>query len=299
MIHKQIYKLKHLSVFLLLAAMSASCLGQPARQAKDLKQVQVASHRGDWRNYADNSIEGVESCIRMGVDIVELDVARTKDGHLILMHDKTVNRTTNGKGKVDSLSLAEIKEMYLRNGLGRVTDFKVPTLEEAMLTAKGRIKVNLDKADEYFDQVYAILLKTGTVEQAIIKSDKPYHKLKALYGDNLDKMVFMPVVNLSDTISLTYLDSLLEKKYPYYELVFKGEDKKLLSHIREKLSGTNSVIWVNSLWDSLCAGYSDDKALSDPNATWGYLIDSLGAGILQTDRPALMIEYLKERGLHD
>lgn len=292
-----IHKLKY--TILLYFLVLVSCLGQPSGQVKDLKQVQVASHRGDWRNYADNSIEGIESCIRMGVDIVEIDVARTKDGHLVLMHDKKVDRTTNGKGRVDSLSLAEIKEMYLRNGLGRVSQFKVPTLEEAMLAAKGRIKVNLDKADEYFDQVYAILLKTGTVEQAIIKSDKPYHKLKALYGENLDKMVFMPVVNLSDTISLTYLDSLLEKKYPYYELVFKGEDKKLLSHIREKLSGTHSVIWINSLWDSLCAGYSDDKALSDPDDTWGYLIDSLGASILQTDRPALMIEYLRERGLHD
>lgn len=266
---------------------------------KDQNSVLVASHRGDWRGYADNSIEGIESCIRMGVDIVEIDVARTKDGHLILMHDKKVDRTTNGKGRVDSLSLAEIREMYLRNGLGRVTDFKVPTLEEAMLAAKGRITVNLDKADEYFDEVYAILLKTGTVEQAIIKSDKPYHKLKALYGENLDKMVFMPVVNLSDSVHVARLDSLLDQKYSYYELVFKGEDKKLLSHIREKLSGTNSVIWINSLWDSLCAGYSDDKALSDPDATWGYLIDSLGAGILQTDRPALMIEYLKERRLHD
>ncbi|WP_145996423.1 glycerophosphodiester phosphodiesterase family protein, partial [Dysgonomonas massiliensis] len=97
------------------------------------RKVFVASHRGDWRNYADNSIEGIESCIQMGVDIVEIDVSRTKDGHLILMHDKTVDRTTNGKGKVEDLTLAEIRELKLRNGLGRPGEFKVPTLEEAML----------------------------------------------------------------------------------------------------------------------------------------------------------------------
>lgn len=296
MIHKDKLKYTILLCFVLLA----SCQGQYTSQGIDKKKVEVAAHRADWRHYADNAVEGIESCIRMGVDMVEIDVARTKDGHLVLMHDRTVNRTTNGKGRVDSLSLAEIRELYLRNGLGRVSGFKVPTLEEAMLAAKGRIKVNLDKADEYFDQVYAILEKTGTVEQTIIKSDKPYRELKARCGENLDKMVFMPVINLGDTtLHLARLDSLLDKKYPYYEIVFKEEDKKLLSHIKERLSGTGSVIWINSLWNSLCAGYSDDNALKDMDATWGYLIDSLGAGILQTDRPAMMLDYLRERRLHD
>lgn len=292
-----IHKLKYAILFCLL--LLASCQGQRTGQAADTNKVQVAAHRGDWRHYADNAVEGIESCIRMGVDIVEIDVSRTKDGHLILMHDKKVDRTTNGKGEVDGFTLAEIKELRLRNGLGRTSAFQVPTLEEAMLAAKDRIKVNLDKADRYFDEVYAVLEKTGTVEQTIIKSDKPYHELKARCGENLDKMIFMPVINLGDSLHVARLDSLLDKGYPYYEIVFSEEDKELLSHVRQKLEGTGSVIWINSLWDSLCAGYSDDRALKDANATWGYLIDSLGAGILQTDRPALMLDYLKERRLHD
>lgn len=275
------------------------CKGQHTVPKTDENKIRIAAHRGDWRNYADNAAEGIKSCIGMGVDIVEIDVAKTKDGHLILMHDKKVDRTTNGKGLVSEMTLEEIKELYLRNGLGRTTTFRVPTLEEAMLVAKGCIKVNLDKADEYFGEVYAVLEKTGTVEQAIIKSDKPYSELKARYGENLDKMVFMPVINLGDKQHLVRLDSLLEQRYPYYEIVFKEENNILLSHIRQKLEGTGSVIWVNSLWDSLCAGYSDDRALFDAEATWGYLIDALGAGILQTDRPALMLDYLRERGLHD
>lgn len=295
-----IYKDKLKYILLSCLVLFVSCQGHHSGKEVDKKKVEVAAHRADWRGYADNSIEGIESCMRMGVDMVEIDVSRTKDGQLILMHDKKVDRTTNGKGRVDSLTLDKIKELYLRNGLGRASGFKVPTLEEAMLKAKGKIKVNLDKADEYFDQVYAILEKTGTVEQTIIKSDKPYRELKARCGENLDKMVFMPVINLGDTtLHLARLDSLLDKKYPYYEIVFKEENKKLLSHIKERLSGTGSVIWINSLWDSLCAGYSDDNALKDMDATWGYLIDSLGAGILQTDRPAMMLDYLRERGLHD
>lgn len=285
----------------LISLMFFSCSKQIEQQheiAQNKSKVLVAAHRGDWRNYADNCLEGIESCIQMGVDIVEIDVSRTKDGHLILMHDKTVDRTTNGTGLVKDLTLAEIKELKLRNGLGRYGEFQVPTLEEAMLVAKGKIKVNLDKADKYFADVYQILEKTGTIEQTIIKSDKPYDELREIHGEHLDNMTFMPVINIKEEMTIAHLDSLLSKEYPYYEIVFNIEDKVKLSHIREKLKNTRSIIWINSLWPSLCAGYSDDRALKDADATWGYLIDSLNAGILQTDRPAMMIEYLQKRNLH-
>ena len=67
------------------------------------KYVVVISHRGDWRNYPENSIPAIESIIRMGVDMMELDVKMTKDSVLVLMHDKTVDRMTNGKGLVSDL----------------------------------------------------------------------------------------------------------------------------------------------------------------------------------------------------
>lgn len=292
---------KNKLIILSLLFLLFSCTHREVEQVEEAvseSQVLVASHRGDWRNYADNCLEGIESCIAMGVDIVEIDVSKTKDGHLILMHDKTVDRTTNGKGLVEDFTLAEIKELKLRNGLGRPGEFKVPTLEEAMLVAKGKIKVNLDKADKYFADVYEVLEKTGTVEQTIIKSDKPYGELRKIHGEHLDRMIFMPVVNVKKETTTAHLDSLLDMKYPYYEIVFKTEDKRKLHHIKDKLKDGESVIWINSLWPSLCGGYSDDRALKDMDATWGYLIDSLGAKILQTDRPAMMLEYLRKRRLH-
>ncbi|MDR2954202.1 MAG: glycerophosphodiester phosphodiesterase family protein [Prevotella sp.] len=263
------------------------------------QKVLVAAHRGDWRNYADNSIEGIESCIRMGVDIVEIDVAKTKDGHLVLMHDKTVDRTTNSKGKVSDFMLEEICQIRLRNGLGRVTDFLIPTLEEVMLISKDRIMVNIDKGDAYFDDIYKILKKTGTVKQAIIKSSKSYEELKTQYGEIMDKMIFMQIITLKKETTFDSITPLLDKKYPYYEICFREDNYKLLSQIKKKLQEANSVIWMNSLWDSLNGGYSDDKALKDPDGTWGYLINELGAGVLQTDRPMLMLNYLKEKKLHN
>ncbi|MDR3132808.1 MAG: glycerophosphodiester phosphodiesterase family protein, partial [Prevotellaceae bacterium] len=252
-------------------------------------KVQVAAHRGDWRNYADNAIEGIESCIKMGVDIVEIDVAKTKDGHLVLMHDRKVDRTTGGKGLVSDFTLSEIQALRLRNGLGRVTGFQVPTFEEAMQVAKDKIIVNIDKGDEYFDEVYRVQKKTGTTGQAIIKSEKPYAQLRQRYGAIVDSMTFMPVVVLKKETTIDSISAIIGKAYPAYEVVFAEERRELLQYIKAQLQNTSSVIWINSLWDSLCAGHSDDRALIDPDGTWGYLIDTLGARIIQTDRPALLL----------
>ena len=64
----------------------------------DNKEVTVVAHRADWRFAPENSLAAIESSIRLGADVVELDVQKTKDGQLILMHDKTLDRTTTGKG---------------------------------------------------------------------------------------------------------------------------------------------------------------------------------------------------------
>ena len=128
-------------------------------------KVFVVSHRGDWRNAPENSLQAIQNCIDMGVDMVEIDLKKTKDGHLILMHDKTIDRTTSGKGKPDDYTLAEIRQFAMRNGAGHRTAHTVPTLEEAMLLAKGKILVNIDKGYDYFDDVYQVLKKTGTVGQ--------------------------------------------------------------------------------------------------------------------------------------
>ena len=72
----------------------------------DRNYVFVAMHRGDWRNFPENSKGAILSSIRLGADIVELDVHMTKDGRFVLNHDATVDRTTTGKGKVGDLTLA-------------------------------------------------------------------------------------------------------------------------------------------------------------------------------------------------
>lgn len=257
--------------------------------------VLVASHRGDWRNACENSLEAIENAIQMGVDIVEVDLARTKDGQLILMHDKKLDRTTTGSGAVSDHTLAEIKALKLRNGCHIKTIYKVPTLEEALLLAKGRIMLNLDKAFDYFDQVYDLLEKTGTTNLVIMKSNAPAEEVKRKYGKYLDKVVFMPKVNLDEKDAIEKLNDYLRVLNPVaIEFKFASDSNQLPIEVKRVMDG-RCRIWYNTLWDTHAGGHDDDCSLIDPDRGYGYLIDTLGATILQTDRPAYLIDYLKKK----
>ena len=132
------------------------CFNEPASQS-----ILIVSHRADWRNAPENSLQAIQNCIDMGADMVEIDLKKTKDGHLVLMHDKTINRTMTGTGSPDEYTLAELKAMRLRNGAGIKTRHQIPTFEEVMNLCKGKIMVNVDKGYDYFKDAYEVLKKSG------------------------------------------------------------------------------------------------------------------------------------------
>ena len=235
----------------------------------------------------------------MGVDMIEIDLKKTKDGHLILMHDKTLNRTTTGKGKPEDYTLEEIKQLYLKAGHGQKTRHSIPTFEEVMLLCKGKIMVNIDKGYDYFKEAYAILEKTGTVNQCIMKSDHTYEKVKEENGEVLNKMVFMPVVNLHKEGAEEIIDNYIKNLHPQaFELVFNNDSPEILKLIK-KVKDSGSRIFINTLWPELCGGHDDDRAveLKEPEESWGWVIKQ-GAKLIQTDRPELLLEYLRFNRLH-
>ncbi|KAG5490755.1 hypothetical protein JKF63_00877 [Porcisia hertigi] len=259
--------------------------------------VCVACHRGDWRNYVENTLEAVESCIEMGADIVEVDVWRTRDGALILMHDETLDRTTNGSGRVCDHTLAEVRALRLKDGLGNMTEFTIPTVEEVLLLAKDRIVLNLDKADVYFDELYPLLVKTGMVEQTILKSEIPLDDLRKRYSaDLLERVVFMPIITLTNETTYETIDRAFADHHVLYELNFETERSDILQYIQNLAKKSKAALWFNTIWPTTCGGHSDDHALQDADANWGYMVDHLCAGILQTDRPSMLLAYLHKRG---
>lgn len=145
------------------------------------KYVVVACHRGDWRNFPENSAMAIESIIKMGADIMELDLKMTKDSVLVLSHDKTIDRCTTGKGKVSDYTYEELMQFNLKRAHGVKSDTThILTLEQALSICKDRICVNVDQGDgndddaAYIsgdpDSVYKRYLDLGV---SMIQTDRP------------------------------------------------------------------------------------------------------------------------------
>jgi glycerophosphoryl diester phosphodiesterase len=260
-------------------------------------QVMVVAHRGDWRNAPENSVAAIESAIRLGVDIVEIDVRETKDGELVLMHDKSINRTTNGGGYVSDWTLDSLKRLFLRDGCQTITSHKIPTLEEALMASKGKILVNLDKSYPIIDKCYQVALKTGTLNQIILKGDKPFFEVQRDIGDYLDKIIYMPVRNLAKPGSKQFIEEYMNEGAPVaFEFVVPSDTISLLDQFPE-IHESGVRIWVNSLWPHHNAGHDDEKAFYDIEV-YDWFIDH-AITIIQTDRPVLLLEYLRDKGFHD
>ena len=272
----------------------------PALNVVAQNKVMVTAHRGDWRNAPENSLRAFEYAAAMGVDVVELDLNQTKDSVLVIMHDQTIDRTTNGKGKPADYTLAEIRKFSLRNGLGRVTRNPIPTFKEVMLALKGKsVMVNLDKSYPYYREAFAVLKETGTLKQAVFKAEVTYPVLKERYATLIDSIIYMPVVNLDKPDARAVINEYLQHMKPWaFELNFKSDTSSILKD-NKFITNTGSKVWLNSLWASLNAGHDDDLAVEEGNKkdSWEWLINH-GAAVLQTDRPQLLLEYLRSKRLH-
>lgn len=266
------------------------------------KYVVVACHRGDWRNYPENSIPAIESIIRMGADIMELDLKLTKDSVLVLSHDWTIDRCTTGKGRVSDYTLDELKQFRLRRAHGVATDsLHICTLREALECCKDRICVNVDQGYEYYDMVLAVTEELGVTDQILIKGKHSVASVAEKMAAHEHNMMYMPIIDIQkeqgQKLFQEYMDT---KTVPLaYEVCWKKLTPEV-SDCFKKVVESGSKLWVNTIWGSLCGYLDDDKALDcgDPAEVYDQVI-ALGASMIQTDRPELLLNYLRKKGLHD
>ncbi len=99
----------------------------------------VIAHRGVHTHEPENTLTSLRASIKAGVDFVECDLRTTKDGHIVILHDSTVDRTTDGKGKLAELTLAEVKALTIKNSTERI-----PTFEELLRESRGKMGFYLD-----------------------------------------------------------------------------------------------------------------------------------------------------------
>ncbi len=263
-----------------------------------INDVMVVAHRACWHKAPENSLAAIEACINLGVDMVEIDVRLTRDGKLVVIHDTTVDRTTDGFGQVSEMTFQELRTLYLRNNDGgknkAVTAERIPTLEEVLKITKDRILVNIDAKTDVRAQALTIAKQIGVISQTIIKINANSPDDPAIINaDFLDRSLFMPIVKeLKDGPSLSKIVRDYDEISPVaYEVIFANTE--FLQEGAEEILRQGNRFWVNTMKEKLAPGYSDEIAVKNPDAHWGELI-RLGVNIFQTDRPEELLAYLNE-----
>lgn len=133
---------------------------------KGNNEMIISGHRGGI-GFPENSLEGLQGVLETIPAFFEVDPRLTKDSVIVLMHDATLDRTTTATGKLSDYTWEELQSVRLKDINGKVTPYKIPTLKEIIIWAKGKTIINLDKKDVPF-QMIVDLIKKHQAEQHVM-----------------------------------------------------------------------------------------------------------------------------------
>jgi glycerophosphoryl diester phosphodiesterase len=144
-------------------------------QTESLPSKGICAHRGANKTHPENTLTAFKEAIRLGANMIEFDVQLTKDNKLIIMHDETVDRTTNGSGKVSQLTFEDIRK--LDAGSWKSDKFageKVPTLQEVlqMMPKNIWLNVHLKGTEEVGIETAKVIIAENFIQQAVIACEK-------------------------------------------------------------------------------------------------------------------------------
>lgn len=232
-------------------------------------QIAVIAHRGEHVHHAENSIAAIQSAAALGADYAELDVRTTKDGKLILMHDKTVDRTTNGHGEVRDMTAEEITRLTFKG-----FDGTVPTFDEALDAAKGKIQIYLDWKDATPQAIFDILHEHGMLDQVVVYGD---------HGELAKLQKLAPGIRVMPEAGT--LDYLKKEQQELKPVVVAFEESDFKPEIIAQALREHEEIYVDRLW------------AQDTPELWQDAIDKGVRGI-QTNKPEELLEFLRAKKLH-
>ena len=244
------------------------------------KVILICAHRGAHTDFPENSLASFKKAIELGIDIFELDIRATKDDSLIIMHDKSVDRTTDGHGDVADLSFEEIRKLHLKFN-GKPTEEKVPTLEEALTLAKGKILVDLDIKVAKFPEILAVVNRTGTKSTVFALVYKP------IYGKMIKEQSpgFRTLIRTNNEAAVDSLFTVTNT-----EAVHIDNHHNTVA-VTTKIRNHGARAFINALDDA------DKKVAAGDLDAYDEDIRN-GANIVQTNYPALLMQYLKKKGLY-
>ena len=247
--------------------------------------VLVAAHRGPHNKLPENSIACIQKAIALGVDIIEIDVRVTKDGIAVLMHDDTVDRTTNGTGEVEKMEFNALKKLRLLDADKMVTEETIPTLDKVLQLTKNKIMIDLDlKVNVKSLKKIIAIVKKHKAEDYLFFFDSEYRIIKKLNREYPESRIMTKLYNNSKhKKSYTVLQ-------PDYIHLASEEENCSPEFIAMLKSNYGRPIFINALGDI-------DKLVTKDIKAYDVLI-AKGVHIIQTDYPELLLNYLRKTGKH-
>lgn len=254
----------------------------------------VAAHRGNSAKYPENTIEAFKAAIECGVDQIETDVRCTKDGVLVLIHDETVDRTTNSSGKVENFTLKELKE--LDAGSYKDAQFincRITTLEELLQLIKDNPTITLDielkvyptegneqTAFEVCDMTLAMIERYGFSERIVINSFHSglHEYIQKKYENKYKHHVYFPIERNKEY-------SLDPYSYAYCACMFRESENELMATKEsfEKMESMGVQPWAG-------ASVKDEQSVD--------IAIERGAVLITCNNPDEILEILRDKGYH-
>jgi glycerophosphoryl diester phosphodiesterase len=235
------------------------------------------AHRGAARHAPENTLAAIDLAIELGAHAVELDVRTTSDGVLVLMHDSTVDRTTDGGGEVAAMSWAELQALTVPSAFEGVPDQAVPSFLEALEHIDGRAVVDVDVKDASASALAADIRAAGMVERCFLLTKSA--EKAAAYREADPEIAIMP--NLGEPAEL--------EAYQAFAPELAEVDFLDIAEARPILAEAQVRLFTHGLGFEAVAVGNDSIEES-----WTAMIGD-GAQVIQTDYPELLIPLLESR----
>jgi glycerophosphoryl diester phosphodiesterase len=241
----------------------------------------VSAHRGGpYPGFPENAIETFQNVIKHTPSIIEFDVALSKDSVLVLMHDNTLERTTNGSGKVIDQTFNEIRKLRLVDNDGKETGYQVPTLEEALIWGKGKVLFTVDIKREVPFEMVVDAIKKHKAEAYAAVITYSVDAAKKVHSLHPDLMLSVTIRNEEE------LKRFEDSGIPVEQwIAFTGTSERP-SEFNSKLHemGVFTILGV--------LGNLDKSAMARGDQLYVDFVKK-GADILATDRPIEAAEAIK------
>lgn len=240
------------------------------------KPVIISGHRGGLLpGYPENSIEAMEKTLTLMPSFFEIDPRYTKDSVIVLMHDNELERVTNLKGKVSEYTYEQLSKAKLKDREGHLTDYKIPTLKEALDWGKDKTIFNLDNKNIPWS-TYVALFKSGNYPNLILSVRSMKEAL--YYNERLDNVLLCVAIK-----SQADLNAFKETRIPY---------NRIIAYVGDSVSENTAEICRFLRHKGVMCFFSFppsfDKLKTDAERLKAYCAELLKRpDIIETDYPAL------------